>query len=113
MGPRRKIRKGMSQRQASEELEKDQERELKEVIYPAESLRRRFRRQKPKVGTNVPTPEVKEKPPKPYTNAVYFADKVISWSASLVTLPDGLKNKGTSRPFTPIFPDWVGNRVGN
>ena len=51
------IDQGMSQRRAAKELEKDQREQLGEVVYPSETLRRRFWRQTPRVVTLVTSPE--------------------------------------------------------
>ena len=57
------IKEGLSQRKAAKHLESEQEKALGAVIYPAETLRTRLKRNKPsKVGTNIPIqkePEVK------------------------------------------------------
>jgi hypothetical protein len=45
----------MSQRRAAKELEKDQREQLGEVVYPSNTLWMRFKRNKSKVGTNVPS----------------------------------------------------------
>jgi len=52
------IGQGMSQRQAAKELEKDQREHLGEVVYPAESLRARFKDNRPKSGRISPTPNI-------------------------------------------------------
>ena len=46
---------GMSQRKAAKDLEREQERELGAVVYPADALRMRYRDNKPhKVEENLP-----------------------------------------------------------
>lgn len=70
------ISQGMSQRQAAKELENDQKEKLGEVIYPGDTLRKRFSRMKG--GTSVPPPKKAPEDPKPYTNAVYLAGIAIS-----------------------------------
>ncbi len=53
------IGQGMSQRKAAKELEKDQQEQLGEVVYPSEALRLRFIRNQPqKVGTIRTSPEI-------------------------------------------------------
>jgi hypothetical protein len=47
------IESGMSQRQAARELEQEQREKLGQILYPSETLRRRFWRNKPQVVTNV------------------------------------------------------------
>jgi hypothetical protein len=44
------IERGLGQRQAARELEKEQKEKLGEVIYPASSLRMRFRDNRPLSG---------------------------------------------------------------
>ncbi len=85
------IDSGISQRKAAKELEIEQIKVLGEVVYPWDTLRRRYRRNKPsKMGTNVPTYE---------TCAVSDLDKLIVAGRKFSTIyadpPWQYSNQGT------------------
>lgn len=103
------IDKGMSQRKAAEVLEGEQEEKIGAVVYPANTLRQRYKRNKPSkaAGTNVPKKRVAAK----NQEATLFQ---IGGATQIIELKDGsIRWKGIERSVSNIVegPCWIEGRV--